>query len=178
MHTGSGTVFEQEHLVIIGIDPGTIVTGYGVVKISGSDYSAIDYGCIKPPPQKKLSDRYLIIFEGIEELLARHKPHVVVLETQFVNKNPQSAIKLGMARGIAILAAKKASLPVFEYTPARAKKAIVGNGQASKQQVQWMIKTRLNLKELPTPQDAADALALALCHAQTSKIPTLQPKEI
>lgn len=159
----------QGSKVIIGIDPGTSVTGYGIILSEGSSFQAIDYGCIRPPSNLKLSDRYLIIFEGLEELLERHLPDVLVVETQYVQHNVQSAMKLGMARGIIILAAKKRKIPVFEYTPMRAKRAVVGNGRASKQQVQSMVQKLLNLKMPPTPQDASDALSLAFCHAQSMR---------
>lgn len=153
--------------LIIGIDPGTTVTGYGVIKYDGYQLTPVDYGCIKPPGHLKLSDRYLIIFNGIEELLIKYLPQTLVVETQFVHKNVQSSLKLGMARGIAILAAKKKQIPVFEYSPTKAKKAVVGNGKASKLQVQMMIKHLLKLSACPTPEDAADALSLAICHAHS-----------
>lgn len=154
-------------LIIIGIDPGTRITGYGVIEVKGTVYRTIDYGCIRPPATLKLSDRYLILFNAIEELLQKYRPDSLAVETQYVDKNVQSAIKLGMARGAAIIAAKRHGLSVFEYTPSKAKSAVVGSGKASKQQVQGMVKLLLNLQELPTPEDAADALALALCHAQS-----------
>lgn len=156
-------------LIIIGIDPGTIVTGYGIISVSGSLYKAIDYGCIKPPASMKISDRYLIIYNSIEELLEIHRPDILVVETQFMQKNVQSAIKLGMARGVVVLAAKKRGLLVYEYAPTKAKRAVVGNGRASKYQVQRMVKTLLDLPNTPEPEDAADALALALCHAQANR---------
>lgn len=155
--------------IIIGIDPGTTITGYGIIKIVGSGYQAIDYGCIRPPASLKLSDRYLVIFEGLEELLERHQPQALAVETQFVQRNVQTAIKLGMARGIAIIAAKRKGIPVFEYTPMRAKRAVVGNGRASKEQVQSMVQRLLKLSAPPTPADASDALSLAICHAQASR---------
>lgn len=154
--------------IIIGIDPGTSITGYGIILVSGSSYQAIDYGCIRPPIHLKLSDRYLIIFNGLEELLEKHQPQALAVETQFVQRNVQSAIKLGMARGIALIAAKRKGIPVFEYTPMRAKRAVVGNGRASKSQVQGMVQRLLRLNEPPHPEDAADALSLAICHAQAS----------
>lgn len=157
-------------MIIIGIDPGTLITGYGIIDVSGDgSYKAMDYGCIKPPPSMKITDRYLIIYNSLEELLKTHQPDVLVVETQYMQKNAQSAIKLGMARGMAILAAKKRGIPVFEYAPSRAKRAVVGRGQASKYQVQSMVKALLNLPHLPEPEDAADALALALCHAQAQR---------
>lgn len=157
---------KQIHDIIIGIDPGTTITGYGIIQLIGSSYKALDFGCIRPPAGLKLSDRYLIIFEGIEELLKRYSPHALAIETQFVQHNVQSAIKLGMARGIAIIAAKRQGIPVFEYTPMRAKRAVVGNGRASKKQVQGMVQRLLRLTNPPTPEDASDALSLAICHAQ------------
>lgn len=162
-------------LIVMGIDPGTRVTGYGIIHHSGNKNVALDYGCIRPPPDLKLSDRYLVIFQGIEELLDVHTPGALVIETQFVQKNVQSAIKLGMARGIVIVAARKKGIPVFEYSPTKAKSAVVGNGKASKFQVQNMVQHLLGLSQLPSPQDAADALSLALCHVQVHH---LMAKEI
>jgi crossover junction endodeoxyribonuclease RuvC len=153
--------------IIIGIDPGTRITGYGVIEMQGSHYRALDYGCVRPPAKAKLSDRYLILFNAIEELLSKYQPHALSVETQYVEKNVQSALKLGMARGTVIIAAKRQGISVFEYAPSKAKLAVVGNGKASKSQVQGMVKLLLQLKELPTPEDAADALALAVCHAQS-----------
>lgn len=152
-------------MIIIGIDPGTKVTGYGVIKLVESSYRALDYGCIKPPASLKLTDRYLIIYNAIEELLEKYAPESLVVETQYVQKNIQSAIKLGMARGIAIIAAKRKGVSVFEYAPTKAKLAVTGNGRSSKIQVQSMVQKLLNLAELPQPEDAADALSLAICHA-------------
>lgn len=155
--------------VILGIDPGTLITGYGVIELQDRGYEALDYGCIRPPANLKLSDRYLIIFNGVEELIIRHQPDCLAVETQYVNKNVQSTIKLSMARGIVILAARKNQLPIYEYAPTRAKLAVVGSGRASKYQVQGMIQNLLNLASPPHPEDAADALALAICHAQTAE---------
>lgn len=156
-------------MIIIGIDPGTVVTGYGIIQVKGSQYKAIDYGCIRPPRTMDLNDRYLVIYEGIEQLLSMHSPDVVVVETQFVSKNSQSALKLGMARGVIIVAARKRGIEVVEYAPKTAKMALTGNGSASKVQVQTMTQKLLNLAEPPKPEDAADALSLAICHAQRNK---------
>lgn len=165
-------------MIIIGIDPGTLITGYGIIKVTGSTYQAIDYGCIRPPANYKLTDRYLIIFNALEEILAKYSPDALIVETQYVQKNIQSAIKLGMARGIAIVAAKKRGIPIFEYAPTKAKKAVVGNGRASKSQVQKMVQVLLRLAEVPTPEDAADALALAICHAHMEQYHRLCAVEI
>jgi crossover junction endodeoxyribonuclease RuvC len=162
---------ETHHRKIIGIDPGTLLTGYGVISIdAGRQFKALDYGCIRPPSTQPLTMRYRIIFEGIETLLDRFEPEAMAVETQYIHKNPQSAIKLGMARGMAILAATLREIPVFEYAPSRAKQAVVGNGKASKLQIQGMVQRLLFLPTLPHPQDAADALALAICHGQASQL--------
>ncbi|MFT4551637.1 MAG: crossover junction endodeoxyribonuclease RuvC [Chlamydiales bacterium] len=151
-------------MIVIGIDPGTRVTGYGIVEAHNQMRKLVEYGCIRPPGKAKLSERYHVIFNDIEYLLNEHKPDVLAVETQYVDKNVQSAIKLGMARGVIILAATRKGIPVYEYAPTKAKMAVVGSGRASKQQVQGMVKLLLNLPTLPEPEDAADALALALCH--------------
>lgn len=165
-------------MIILGIDPGTQITGYGIIKSDSGVLHPIDYGCVRPPPSFKLSDRYLIIFDAVEALLESHRPQALVVETQYVHKNPQSAIKLGMARGIIIIAAKRKGIPVFEYGPTEAKSAVVGNGRASKQQVQGMVKLLLNLDKIPSPEDAADALALAICHAHSLRFRELCNFEI
>lgn len=163
---------EGSPLIILGIDPGTCITGYGIISYGHKEQKALDFGCIRPPAKTVLSKRYLIIYEGLSDLIQKYKPDVVSIETQFVYKNPSSAIKLGMARGMGILAAAKNDLPIYEYTPKKAKLAVVGNGAASKQQVQKMIQVLFNLKDLPEPEDAADALALALCHGHSINSPT------
>lgn len=152
---------------IIALDPGTVVTGFAIITNENGTFQALDFGCIRPPKNLKLSDRYLIIFEAVEELLKRHDPGTLVVETQYVQHNVQSAIKLGMARGVVILAAKRNNIPVFQYTPTQAKKAVTGSGRASKYQVQGMVTKLLCLAAPPTPEDAADAIALALCHAHS-----------
>lgn len=153
--------------IILGIDPGTRVTGYGLILLKDGKTKPIDFGCIRPPLSATTTRRYLIIFNAIEELLELHRPHVLAIESQFVYKNVSSAMKLGMARGMALLAAEKRDIPIFEYSPTKAKLAVAGSGSSSKEQVQRMIQLLLNLPSAPQPADAADALALALCHAHT-----------
>lgn len=154
--------------IILGVDPGTQVSGYGVIGIQNQTYIPLDYGCIRPPPRFKLSERYLVIFDSIEELIEKYQPTALVVEMQFMYKNAQSALKLGMARGAVMIAAKKKGLPIFEYAPTVAKRAVVGSGRASKYQVQGMVQQILKLASPPQPEDAADALALAICHAQAA----------
>lgn len=161
----------SEESIIIGIDPGSCVTGYGILSYAQAKQTALDFGCIRPPSQSAISEKYRILFESIELLLDKYKPHALAIETQFVYKNAQSALKLGMAKGMAVLAAAKRNIPIFEYAPKKAKLAVVGHGSASKQQVQKMIQLLLNLPTLPQPEDAADALALAICHCHTYSAP-------
>lgn len=153
--------------IIIGIDPGTRITGYGIIGLNGNKYKAIDYGCITPPSTAKLTERYLILFNALENLLNRYAPNVLAVETQYVGKNVQSALKLGQARGIAMVVAKRMGISVYEYSPTSVKKA-VGSGKASKVQVQELVKMVLGLSVIPEPYDAADALAIALCHANAA----------
>ncbi|HUD01585.1 MAG TPA: crossover junction endodeoxyribonuclease RuvC [Rhabdochlamydiaceae bacterium] len=161
-----------EEVIILGVDPGTLVTGYGVIRQTDRYWEPLDFGCICPPRKLKTHERYLIIFEGIDHLLEKYRPQAVSVETQFVHKNVQSALKLGMARGAVIIAAARRGIEVFEYAPTKAKLAVVGNGGASKFQVQKMVQMQLKLSQMPEPADAADALALALCHAHTRKVKT------
>lgn len=156
--------------VILGIDPGTRITGYGIIRQIKGNAIPLDFGCIRPPSTLAISKRYLIIFEAIELLMDQYCPEALSIESQFVYKNVASAMKLSMARAMALLAAEKRKIPIFEYTPKKAKLAIVGRGTASKQQVQKMIQLLLHLPSLPEPEDASDALALALCHAHTAHL--------
>ena len=157
-------------MIIIGIDPGNYITGYGIIETQDHiKYRLIDCGCIRLPRSKKFSERYLIIYKSLQSLLEKYSPDALAVETQFVNKNVQSAMKLGMVRGIVLLAATLHSIPSYEYAPTKVKLAVVGRGRAHKQQVQSMVKLLLNLKEVPEPDDIADALALAICHSQASR---------
>lgn len=160
---------QAKELIILGIDPGTKITGYGLIKLKVNGFETLDFGCIRPPATAESSEKYLIIFNSVEKLLDNYVPDAIAVETQFMYKNAQSCIKLGMARGMVVLAAAKRKISLYEYAPKKAKLAVVGNGAASKEQVQKMIQLLLRLPHLPEPEDAADALALALCHAHTLK---------
>ncbi len=161
--------------IILGIDPGTRITGYGVIRAPSEP---IDFGCIRPPATLLLAQRYKILFDGFETLIERYAPTAIAVESQFVLKNPQSAIKLGMAKGMVLLAAARKNIPVYEYAPKKAKQAVVGKGQASKLQVQKMIQMLLKLPQLPQPEDAADALALAICCAHNLRSPCTKPFKV
>jgi crossover junction endodeoxyribonuclease RuvC len=155
-----------KNLIILGIDPGSIATGYGLIKSNYSKNIVIDYGVIRTESKKPLPEKLKQVFEGLSEIMAKKRPDELAIEETFYSKNAKSALVMGQARGVAILAAACAKIPIWEYSPKEVKCSIVGHGNASKLQVQYMIKNLLGLKELPQSQDAADALAVALCHAQ------------
>ena len=153
---------------VFGVDPGSERTGYGCIDSSGSRHRLVTCGVISAPARSTFPERLRAIHAGLSTLLERHRPECVVVENIFFAKNVRSALKLGHARGIALLAASEASLPVVEYTPAEIKRSVVGYGRAEKQQVQAMMKLLLGLDAVPSPHDVADALAVALCHIHTS----------
>lgn len=148
---------------ILGIDPGTRVCGYGVIESGGSQPRALDYGVVRGRG-RSVAARLQVIYDGLVEVIERCEPDVAALETAFFGKNARSALKIGEGRGVALVAAASRGLEVVEYTPAEIKKAVVGSGQADKSQVQHMVRMLLDLSELPSPEDAADALAIAICH--------------
>lgn len=150
--------------VILGVDPGTAVTGYGIIHVRPRGYELIHFGQIRLSAQKLLSQRYLEIHQEIRGLILSYHPLAVVTETQYMHKNVQSAIKLGMARGSVLLAAVLSEIEVFEYAPSQAKKAVTGKGAASKEQVKRMVATLLHIPVNLLSEDMADALALAICH--------------
>ena len=154
-------------MLIFGIDPGSRATGYGLIEAEGNRYRCITHGAIRPAGHGKMefARRLYTIYRELDHLIETHRPDVVVVEEVFHAVNAQTALKLGQVRGIALLAAAQYDIPIYEYSPLRVKQAIVGFGRAEKQQIQLMVKTLLNLKEVPQPHDAADALAVALCHA-------------
>jgi crossover junction endodeoxyribonuclease RuvC len=149
---------------IFGIDPGSERTGYGCIEASGSRHRLVICGCLSGPPRATFPEKLKAIHAGLCELLARHHPDCVAIEDIFYARNVRSALRLGHARGVALLAACQANLPIAEYAPAEIKRAVVGYGRAEKPQVQQMVKLLLGLDEVPTPHDAADALAVAICH--------------
>lgn len=157
---------KESGVIILGVDPGSNVTGYGLINSDGEKNTLIESGVIQPASHVSLPDKLKEIFEGLVKIIKNNHPHQFAIEQAFYSKNARSALIMGHARGVAILAAAKSNIPIGEYSPKEVKCAIVGTGNASKSQVQYMVKKLLNLKELPQPSDAADALAVALCHAQ------------
>ncbi|MEF9519441.1 crossover junction endodeoxyribonuclease RuvC [Chlamydia crocodili] len=157
--------------LIMGIDPGTLVSGYAIILVEQRyKIRAHSYGAIRLSSKDSLTERYKQLFQTLSAVLDDTTPDAVVLETQYVHKNPQSTIKLGMARGVLVLSAALRDIPVFEYAPNVAKRAVVGKGNASKQQVQLMVSKILNIPDVLNSncEDIADAFALAICHAHTS----------
>ncbi len=150
---------------ILGVDPGSGSTGYGIIESDGSRHTAVRYGAIKTDSRIPFHKRLLKIHEGLSEILARERVDVLAVEEVFHAANVQSALKLGHARGVVLLVAAQQDIPVAEYSPLEIKSAIVGYGRAEKQQVQGMVRFLLQLPEIPTPDDAADALAVAICHS-------------
>jgi len=155
-------------LIVLGIDPGTAATGYGIVERSGSRLRAVDYGCFETVPADDLPRRLLYIHTAMSELIEEHRPALIGVERLFFNRNVQTAFAVGQARGVVLLAAAEAGVPVFEYGPHEVKMAVTGYGRAGKDQVQRMVQVVLGMTVLPRPDDAADALAVAIClaHAQ------------
>ncbi|MCL6612298.1 MAG: crossover junction endodeoxyribonuclease RuvC [Peptococcaceae bacterium] len=152
-------------MVIMGVDPGTAITGYGVIGYSGGVFRVRDYGAIRTDSRMELPERLGLLYRGLKEIMDRHRPDHVAVEELFFNKNVKTALAVGHARGVAMLAAVQSGVPVFEYTPLQVKQAVVGQGRAAKEQVQFMVRVLLCLKEKPSPDDVADALAVGICHA-------------
>ncbi|HEY8363421.1 MAG TPA: crossover junction endodeoxyribonuclease RuvC [Tissierellaceae bacterium] len=156
-------------MIILGIDPGIAIVGYGILEVNGNRLRALDYGCIKTDANLTFPERIKTIYDSLVELINRYKPTDLAVEELFFNKNVKTAILVGQARGVEILAAVNMGLDVFEYTPLQVKQAVVGYGRAEKEQVQEMVRILLNLNEKPKPDDVADALAVAICHGLSLK---------
>lgn len=154
---------------ILGIDPGFAIVGYGIVDYVGNKFSVVDYGAATTAAGENIFTRLKLIYDEISEIIARIKPDCMAIEELFFNTNSKTAITVAEARGILIIAAMNAGIPVFEYTPLQVKQAVTGYGRADKNQVQQMIKILLNLEKIPKPDDAADALAIAICHAHSAR---------
>lgn len=154
---------------ILGIDPGTATMGWGVIRTEGSRLRYVQHGAIVTPADWEMPRRLGRLFDGVTELVKGYRPGTVAVEELFFNTNVSTAITVGQARGVAMLAAYRAGVEVAEYTPLQVKQAITSYGRAEKRQVQEMVKSLLNLREIPRPDDAADGLAIAITHAFTSR---------
>lgn len=164
----------EDLMIIMGIDPGFAITGYGIVKYEGNKFSVIDYGAVTTEASEPFPKRLLLLHEGLQDLIEKHKPDAIAVEELFFNKNIKTALNVGHGRGVALLAGAKAGIEVFEYTPLQVKQSVVGYGRAEKTQIQQMIKVILNLPKVPKPDDVADALAIAVCHGHSYRMNTLQ----
>ena len=160
-------------MIILGVDPGTAITGYGIIQSDGSELGLIDYGAITTPADWLLPRRLVHIHRELGALIQRHRLTDAVVEKLFFSKNVRTALSVGQARGVALLAIAQAGVPIHEYTPLQIKQAVVGYGRADKHQVQQMVRMLLQLDAVPTPDDAADALAIAICHAHSARMEEL-----
>lgn len=155
--------------IILGIDPGTVITGYALLQEENNRYTPLDFGLIRPPAKEHLSQRYFVLSQAMRQIIQQYQPHELAIETPFVHKNPQSALKLGGALSCALVAAREAGMEAFGYSPREVKKGITGTGTADKEHVEAILKARFSLV-LPTHKlDATDALSLALYHAMQPK---------
>ncbi|MBI9045578.1 MAG: crossover junction endodeoxyribonuclease RuvC [Anaerolineaceae bacterium] len=158
-------------MIVVGIDPGTAITGYAFIKeLKDGSLEVLDYGVITTPAKQALEIRLLKIHQELNKLVALHQPQSGAVESLFFQKNVKTALSVGHARGVVLLAFAEAGLPVTDYTPLQVKQAVVGYGKADKHQVQHMVKALLGLEDIPRPDDAADALAVAICHMHSRRI--------
>jgi crossover junction endodeoxyribonuclease RuvC len=156
-------------MLTIGLDPGTATTGFGLVHDNDGSLAVVDYGVILTPPGLEMPERLLEIFRQLSQIILLHHPESGAVEKLFFQRNVKTALSVGQARGVILLALAEAGLPVYEYTPLEVKQAVAGYGGADKNQVQQMVRALLGLKEIPQPDDAADALAVAICHLHSSQ---------
>jgi crossover junction endodeoxyribonuclease RuvC len=154
--------------VILGLDPGTASTGYGVISVAGNRLRALEYGVCETPTGMPLERRLEQIFVRVSDLLEKNRPDATAIESLFFNANVRTALAVGHARGVSLLACSRAGCEVFEYTPQQVKLAVVGYGKASKEQVMEMVRVLLGLSQTPKPDHAADALGIAICHANSA----------
>ena len=158
---------------ILGVDPGTATTGYGVIESEDDEITLIDYGALVSPARSPIGERLSYIYNGLLEVISRCQPEAVAIEEPFVAKNVRSALAVGRAQAMAILAAASSGIPSYEYTPAQVKQRVADYGASSKEQIQEMVRLQLGLSEVPQPDDAADALAVAICHLREMHISSL-----
>ena len=154
-------------MIILGIDPGLAIVGWGVIEYKNTKFRTMAYGSIQTPAGMRTEERLKRIFDGMNELIQKYRPDAVAVEELFFNTNITTGIRVAEARGVILLSAERAGIPIQEYTPLQVKQAVVGYGRAEKKQVITMVTMLLGLKEPPHPDDTADALAIAVCHGHT-----------
>ena len=165
-------------MIVLGIDPGIANTGYGVIKTESSTLTPLDFGCIRTASKDESAQRLKIIYDELVQLVTEYQPELLVLEDVIFSKNVTSAFAVGEARGVAKLVAANINRQVYSYPAAQVKQAVVGYGKASKRQVQEMVKILLRLKEIPRPDHAADALAIAICHVRSHRVLQLRERHL
>jgi crossover junction endodeoxyribonuclease RuvC len=156
-------------MIILGIDPGTATTGYGVIEFKKKKFKCLDYGIIQTPAKRDMGERLIQLNFDLNEIIKKYKPELAAVESLFFFKNLKTAMPVSQARGVILLTLAKRNIPVIDFTPQQAKTSVTGYGKATKNQVQKMVKNILNLEEMPKPDDAADALAIAICAADKCK---------
>lgn len=154
-------------MVILGIDPGYAITGYAFIDYTKNKFKVLDYGMITTKAKSYFPERLLVIKQSLDQLIEHYQPEAMAIEELFFSRNTTTAIGTAQARGVAVVTAASSKVPVFEYTPKQVKLAVTGYGLAEKAQVQEMVKLLLNLKKIPKPDDVADAIAIAVCHAHS-----------
>lgn len=157
-------------MIVLGIDPGIAIVGYGIVEYTGNKFKVLDYGVIRTKPDLSYPERLELIFNALNKIISSYDIDDIAVEELFFSKNVKTAINVAHARGVIILSAQLNKKPVYEYTPLQVKQGVSGYGQSDKRQIQEMVKILLNLKDVPKPDDAADALAIAISHCHTSKL--------
>jgi len=161
---------------ILGVDPGMATTGYGVIESEDDEITLIDYGALVSPARSPIGERLSYLYSGLLEVISRCQPDAVAIEEPFMANNARSALAIGRAQAMAILAAANKGIPSHEYTPAQVKQRVANYGASSKEQIQEMVRLQLGLSEVPQPNDAADALAVALCHLHEMHLSSLLNK--
>jgi crossover junction endodeoxyribonuclease RuvC len=152
----------------LGVDPGTAIMGWGIVDEAGGSLNLADFGALTTPAGMAQAERLVLLYDGLQALIRKHRPEAAAIEELFFGKNVNTAITVGQARGVALLALAQAGVPIHEYKPLAVKQAVAGYGGADKKQMQEMVRLTLQLDKIPRPDDAADALAIAICHAYTA----------
>ena len=155
-------------MIILGIDPGYAIVGWGVIEYTSNRFSVVDYGAVTTEAGTPFNDRLKEVYDGVDSIIKRYSPEALSIEKLFYNTNAKTVIDVAQARGVINLAAVQNNIPIFEYTPLQVKQSVVGYGRAEKKQVQEMTRVILKLEKIPKPDDTADALAMAICHAHAS----------
>jgi crossover junction endodeoxyribonuclease RuvC len=164
-------------MLVLGIDPGTAITGWGVVAKEGNELTLVDYGTVRTSQDTSMPERLQAIYGELGQVISHHQPTAVAVEQLFFSKNVRTAMVVGQARGVALLAVADAGVPLHEYTPLEVKQSVSGYGKATKEQVQKLVQMLLGLDSVPQPDDAADAIAVAICHLHSERLEGLLDQE-